>query len=164
MSFTQIAAACHRRQCAPQSLLDALNTTPVTQTGATDQRRPCAPHPFWRVWIPRLPHRQKPGAATTRAGVPSGGSGYCGCHGPAATMRAGAPYGSGERDCHGDIISCVLIFCGAMSRSAVGDRMPVVCYDIMTRGNDDKIGWVRLSGGGGIDKRMSDWRWYDIIW
>ena len=74
--------ACHedsqRRQRAPQPLLEALGTAPATRTASGDNARR---NPFWRLWVLRLPRRQQAApAATTRAAVPSGGSGYCACH------------------------------------------------------------------------------------
>ena len=72
-----------QRQRAPQPLLEALGTAPATRKTASgasgdNPRR----SPFWRLWVLRLPRRQPAApAATTRAAAPSGGSGYCACHG-----------------------------------------------------------------------------------
>ena len=78
--------ACHedsqrhqRRQRAPQPLLEALGTAPVTRKTAsgTSGDNACR-SPFWRLWVLRLPRGRQPAApaATTRAAAPSGGSGY----------------------------------------------------------------------------------------
>ena len=124
-----------RVQRAPQPRLEALETAPATRTASGTSGDNARRSPFWRLWrvlrAPRprrrlwrlrLPRGQPAApAATTRAAVPSGGSGECNARrspvwrlwrlrlprglpaAPAATTRAAVPSGgSGYCACHED--------------------------------------------------------------